>query len=110
MAPETRNSDETAESAMAREAAADGVQGALRALFPLPPEAAPRTWARRGAAAVVQIAAVGLGAWVLLLRIPGLPSWDAVYAEDYWAFLWGRISTRGGCSSPSAVMSNSCSV
>lgn len=56
---------------MAREAAADGVQGALRALFPLPPEAAPRTWARRGAAAVVQIAAVGLGAWVLLLRIPG---------------------------------------
>ena len=31
----------------------------------------------------------GLGAWVLLLRIPGLPSWDAVYAEDWWEFLVG---------------------
>lgn len=72
-----------------REAAAEGIHGALRALFPLPPEAAPRTWTRRGIAVVAQIAAVGLGAWVLLLRIPGLPSWDAVYAEDYWEFLVG---------------------
>lgn len=89
MAPKTRDCDEAAEAATAREAGADGVQDALRALFPLPPEAAPRTRARRGAAAVTQMAAVGLGAWVLLLRIPGLPSWDAVYAEDYWAFLLG---------------------
>ena len=33
-------------------------------------------------AVAAQLAVVGLGAWVLLLRIPGLPSWDAVYAED----------------------------
>lgn len=40
-------------------------------------------------AVAAQLAIVGLGAWVLLLRIPGLPSWDAVYAEDYWEFLLG---------------------
>jgi len=74
---------------MTREATAEGTHGALHALFPLPPEAAPRTWTRRGIAAVAQIAAVGLGAWVLLLRVPGLPSWGAVYAEDYWEFLVG---------------------
>ena len=88
MIPETRDSDQAAEAVTTREATAGGIHGALRALFPLP-TAAPRTWTRRGVAAVVQLAAVGLGAWVLLLRIPGLPSWDAVYAEDYWAFLLG---------------------
>ena len=30
--------------------------------------------------------AIGLGAVVLLLRIPGLPSWDTIYGEDYWEF------------------------
>ena len=40
-------------------------------------------------AVAAQLAVVGLGTWVLLLRIPGLPSWDAVYAEDYWEFLLG---------------------
>lgn len=89
MIPETRDSDQPAEVVPTQKATAEGVPGALRALFPLPPAAAPRTWTRRGTAAVIQIAASGLGAWVLLLRIPGLPSWDAVYAEDYWAFLLG---------------------
>src|SRR6516162_9540797 len=74
---------------MTREATAEDSHVAIRALFPLPPEAAPRTWTQRGIAAVAQIAAVGLGALVLLLRIPGLPSWSAVYAEDYWEFLVG---------------------
>jgi hypothetical protein len=70
-------------------ATAEGTHGVLGALFPLAPAAAPRTWTRRGVAVAAQVAAVGIGAWVLLLRIPGLPSWDAVYAEDYWAFLIG---------------------
>jgi len=89
MIPETRDSDQVAEAATAEKATAQGIHGALRALFPLAPEAAPRTWLHRGIAAAAQIAAVGLGAWVLLLRIPGLPSWDAVYAEDWWEFLVG---------------------
>ena len=87
--PETRDSDQVAEAVTAEKATAEGIHGALRALFPLAPEPAPRTWIRRGMAAAAQIAAVGLGAWVLLLRIPGLPSWDAVYAEDWWEFLVG---------------------
>ena len=89
MIPETRDLDQVAEAATADKASAEGIHGALRALFPLAPEPAPRTWIRRGMAAAVQIAAVGLGAFVLLLRIPGLPSWDAVYAEDWWEFLVG---------------------
>ncbi len=36
--------------------------------------------------AAAQLAAVALGAWVLLFRIPGLPSWDTIYGEDYWEF------------------------
>ena len=87
--PETRDPDQVAEAVTAEKATAEGIHGALRALFPLAPEPAPRTWIRRGMAAAAQIAAVGLGAWVLLLRIPGLPSWDAVYAEDWWEFLVG---------------------
>jgi hypothetical protein len=87
--PETRDLDQVAEAAAAEKASGEGIHGAFRALFPLAPEPAPRTWVRRGMAAAVQIAAVGLGALVLLLRIPGLPSWDAVYAEDWWEFLVG---------------------
>ena len=89
MIPETRDSEQAAEAVTTREATAEGILGALRAMFPLAPGAAPRTWTRRGVAAAAQIAAVGLGAGALLLRIPGLPSWDAVYQEDYWEFLVG---------------------
>jgi len=87
--PEIRDPDQVAEAVTAEKATAGGIHGALRALFPLAPEAAPRTWIRRWMSAAAQIAAVGLGALVLLLRIPGLPSWDAVYAEDWWEFLVG---------------------
>jgi hypothetical protein len=87
MIPETRHPDQAAEAGRAREATADGIHGALRALFPVAPEAAPSTWTQRSLVAAVQIAAVCLGAVALLLRIPGLPSWDAVYAEDRWEFL-----------------------
>jgi hypothetical protein len=87
MIPETRHSDLAAEAMPTREAAADGIHGTLCALFPVPPEAAPSTRTRRSLVAAVQIAAVCLGAVALLLRIPGLPSWDVVYAEDRWEFL-----------------------
>jgi hypothetical protein len=86
---ETRNSPRAAEPATTEKATAEGTHWVLGALFPLAPPATPRTWTQRGMVVAAQIAAVGIGAWVLLLRIPGLPSWDAVYAEDYWAFLIG---------------------
>jgi hypothetical protein len=87
MIPETRQSDLAAEATPTREAAAGGIHGTLSALFPVAPEAAPSTWIRRSLVAAAQVAAVCLGAVALLLRIPGLPSWDAVYAEDRWEFL-----------------------
>jgi hypothetical protein len=85
--PETRDSDQVAEAVTAEKATAEGIRGALRALFPLAPEAAPRTSVHRGMAAAVQIAAVGLGAWVLLLRVPGRPAWRTIFGDDYFWFL-----------------------
>jgi hypothetical protein len=46
-------------------------------------------WARSRPllAVAVQVAAVGVGAIVLLGRIPGTPAWDGIYAEDLGIFL-----------------------
>jgi hypothetical protein len=85
--PETRDPDHVAEAVTTENATAEGIHGALRALFPLAPEAAPRTRTRRGMAAAAQIAAVGLGAWVLLLRVPGRPAWRTIFGDDYFWFL-----------------------
>ena len=85
--PETRDPDQVAEAVTAENATAEGIHGALRALFPLAPEPAPRTWIRRGMSAAAQIAAVGLGAWVILLRIPGRPAWRTIFGDDYFWFL-----------------------
>lgn len=87
MTRETRYRDQAAEAMPRREPATGGIYGWLRAVFPDPPQAAPSTWTRRCVVAAVQIAAVCLGAVALLLRIPGLPAWDAVYAEDKSQFL-----------------------
>lgn len=56
-------------------------------LFPEPEVTPPRSSARRLLSVVAQVVAVGAGAIVLLERIPGLPAWDTIYAEDYWKFL-----------------------
>ena len=85
--PETRGPDQGAEAVNAEKTTAEGIHGALGALFPLAPEPAPRTWVHRGMAAAVQIAAVGLGAWVLLLRVPGRPAWRTIFGDDYFWFL-----------------------
>lgn len=65
-----------------------GIRGALHSLFPAaadPPARLTGSW--RVLARVAEVAAVFLGAAVLLLRIPGVPAWDTVYAEDYSPFL-----------------------
>ena len=81
-----------ARSRPAHEDSPDGICGALRGLFPAAPAAAlPATWRSRVLVTVAAVAAVALGAAVLLLRIPGLPAWDTVYAEDYSEFLLGAL-------------------
>lgn len=55
-------------------------------MFRVTAEAAPRSLGGRIASAVLQGAAVAIGAWLLLLRIPGLPPWDSLYLDDYGTF------------------------
>ena len=85
--PGTRDSDQVATAVTAQKATAEGTQGALRALFPLAPEPAPRTWIRRGMSAAAQIAAVGIASIAMLLRIPGRPAWRTIFGDDYFWFL-----------------------
>src|ERR1700729_624413 len=63
------------------------VRGALGSLFPESPESAPPVPVRRLLSAVLHLVAIALGAVLLLERIPGIPSWDTIYNEDYWQFL-----------------------
>jgi hypothetical protein len=41
--------------------------------------------------AVVQVAAVGIAAIAMLLRVPGRPAWRTIFGEDYFWFLTGAI-------------------
>jgi hypothetical protein len=95
MFPPAGRSAEASEAAPtlpARQEYADGTRGALRRLFPAAPAAAvPLTWARRVLVAAGAAAAVVLAAVVLLFRIPGIPAWDTIYAEDYSEFLIGAL-------------------
>jgi hypothetical protein len=61
-------------------------ESALRNLFPASAQTAPRSSGRLLLRIAAQVAAVALGAAALLLRVPGLPSWDSIYGEDYWEF------------------------
>jgi hypothetical protein len=62
-------------------------------LAPLFPLAAPGPPSRRPLARVlVQLAAVGIVAVVLLLRVAGIPPWDSLYAEDNGVFLVGGLT------------------
>jgi hypothetical protein len=58
----------------------------LRELFPEPPEPGPRR-VPRGVSIFLQVAAVLLGVLVMLVRIPGVPAWDGIYAEDLKIYL-----------------------
>jgi hypothetical protein len=65
----------------------DGIGAALGRLFPAAPAARPLAWGWRVLVAAAEVAAVGLGAAVLLLRVPGIPPWRTVYEEDYFVYL-----------------------
>jgi hypothetical protein len=74
---------------------------AFTELFPSPPPARRRM--PRGLGVLIQVVAVVIGVVVMLGRVPGLPAWDGIYAEDYWVFLpaalahpWHLITPDGG--------------
>jgi hypothetical protein len=63
----------------------------LATLFPAEPPR-PRRSARAAAGvAFGYVAAIALGAWVLLERQGGRPAWTTVWAEDRWLFLPGAL-------------------
>jgi hypothetical protein len=82
-AAETTRAGNTAPRRPVRPAAS----GTLAGLFPAAAPAPSRAPARRALSVAAQTVAVGLGALLLLARVPGLPSWDTIYGEDYWEFL-----------------------
>ncbi len=72
-----------------RRQAGGGFRAALGALFPLAPERAEGSAGRgqRALSVALQVAAVCLGAVVLLARVAHIPAWDCIYAEDYGVYL-----------------------
>ena len=85
------------------------VRAALVVLFPETPERvtpqpqpgpqpgpghadAARSAGRRAAYAAIQVAAVCVGTVVLLLRIPRIPAWDSLYAEDQGVYLFDALA------------------
>ncbi len=84
-------------------AAGSRVRAVLADLFPAPAAPAPRAGLARWAFLLVQVAAVALGALVMLARIGGRPAWDSVYAEDPGIYLpaalahpWHLLQSYGG--------------
>jgi hypothetical protein len=99
-APGATKLDDAAQGEISRR---PGVRGMLGDLFPVPAVSPPRSAGRRLLIVMVQVAAVGVGAVLLLERISGLPSWDTIYGEDYWEFgtqalqqPWHVFSAFGG--------------
>jgi hypothetical protein len=73
-----------------------GRTGRVLALL-FPPDPPPRRGSRGMAAGVVlaYVAAIALGAFVLLERQSGHPAWSTVWAEDGWLFLPGALVHPG---------------
>ena len=88
MIPATEHFAEPAASTPKRQDSGGGIRDVLLCLFPAAPAAAvPLTRGRRVLVGAAEVVAVILGAVALLLRIPGIPSWDTVYAEDSFLYL-----------------------
>jgi hypothetical protein len=84
-------------------AAGHGVRAVLADLFPAPAGPAPRAGLVRWVFLLIQIAAVALGALVMLARMGGRPAWDSVWAEDPGIYLpaalahpWHLLQSYGG--------------
>jgi hypothetical protein len=60
---------------------------------PVPEHAdATQSGGRRAVYVAIEVAAVCIGAVVLLLRVAGVPAWDSVYAEDQGVWLFDALA------------------
>ena len=80
-----------------------GIRAVLADLFPPPAEPGPRGGLPRWALILVQVAAVALGALVMLARVGGRPVWETVWAEDRGIYVpdalahpWHLLQSYGG--------------
>ena len=72
-----------------------GVRAVLADLFPAPAEPARRDALARWAFWLVQVAAVAVGAAVMLARTPGRAAWDSIYGEDRGIYLPQALAHPG---------------
>jgi hypothetical protein len=88
MIPETRRPGDLpqGDSEPDQRGSAGRIRKILGDLFPVAAEAPAPAQSTRALRAVAQAVAVGVAVVLLLLRIPGLPSWDTIYGEDYWEY------------------------
>jgi hypothetical protein len=86
-APELRAPGQAGPGSDVPPAAGHGVRAVLADLFPAPAETAPRAGLARWAFLLAQVAAVAVGALVMLARVGGRPVWDTVYGEDWGIYL-----------------------
>jgi hypothetical protein len=86
-ASELRAAGQTGPGAQLRPAAGRGFRDMLADLYPAPAGPPPRGGLARWAFVLVQVAAVAVGAVVMLARVPGRPAWQSVYGEDPRVYL-----------------------
>jgi hypothetical protein len=91
-APKLRAPGQAGAGADLPAAAGHRVRAVLADLFPAPAGPAPRAGLPRWVFLLVQVAAVAVGALVMLARIPGRPVWKSAYAEDPGIYLPGALA------------------
>ncbi len=102
-APELRAPGQGKAGTNPAQAAGHGVRAVLAELFPAPAGPSPRTGRARWVFVLIQVAAVALGALVMLARVGGRPAWESVWAEDPGIYLpqalahpWQLLQSYGG--------------
>lgn len=88
MIPESRRLDDLPPEVPGQGRPVSRARAVLGELFPVAPDPPALAPGRRSLWVAAQIAAVGIATAVMLARIPlRLPSWNTIYAEDYFEFL-----------------------
>jgi hypothetical protein len=102
-APELRATGQAGPGARVQPGTDHGIHAVVADLFPAPGEPGPRRGLPRWALILAQVAAVALGALVMLARVGGRPVWETVWAEDRGIYVpdalahpWHLLQSYGG--------------